>query len=132
MSVKQVIIFRKDLHCRKGKLAAQVAHASLKVFFDRMVEIGDDRYEIGPGEGWDWPLVKEWIDGSFTKIVLGCQDEPEILALEAKAKEAGLPTALVVDNGLTEFHGVKTVTCLAIGPDDPEKIDKVTGHLKPL
>jgi len=132
MNVKQVIVARRDLHCRKGKLAAQVAHASLKVFFDRMRPLYSEGLSIAPRDDWDWPLVKEWIDGSFTKIVLGCQDEPEILALEAKAKEAGLPTALVVDNGLTEFHGVKTVTCLAIGPDDPEKIDKVTGHLTPL
>ena len=33
--VKQVIIFRRDLNMRKGKIAAQVAHASMKVFFDR-------------------------------------------------------------------------------------------------
>jgi len=34
--VKQVIVVRKDLNMRKGKIAAQASHASLKVFFDRM------------------------------------------------------------------------------------------------
>ena len=35
MNVKQVIVLRKDLNMRKGKMVAQGAHASMKVFFDR-------------------------------------------------------------------------------------------------
>ena len=31
---KQVIVMRKDLNMRKGKMIAQGSHASLKVFFD--------------------------------------------------------------------------------------------------
>lgn len=34
MIVKQVIVIRKDLNMRKGKMIAQGAHASMKVFFD--------------------------------------------------------------------------------------------------
>jgi len=34
MEVKQVIVLRKDLQMRKGKMIAQGAHASMKVFFD--------------------------------------------------------------------------------------------------
>ena len=37
---------------------------------------------------------------------------------------------LCVDAGRTEFHGVPTATCCAIGPDWPERIDPITGHLK--
>jgi len=33
---------------------------------------------------------------------------------------------------LTEFHGQPTRTCLAIGPDDADKTDAVTGHLQLL
>jgi len=32
----------------------------------------------------------------------------------------------------TEFHGVPTNTCLAIGPDLAEKIDSITGDLELL
>jgi PTH2 family peptidyl-tRNA hydrolase len=39
---------------------------------------------------------------------------------------------LIIDSGKTEFGGVPTKTCLAIGPDYSEKIDKVTGNLKLL
>ncbi len=35
-NIKQVLVIRKDLNMSPGKLAAQVAHASMKVFFDRM------------------------------------------------------------------------------------------------
>ena len=49
-----------------------------------------------------------------------------------KAKDAGLNVCEIIDNGLTEFHGVKTKTCLAIGPDLSDKIDPITGNLKLL
>jgi peptidyl-tRNA hydrolase len=32
-STKQVIVIRTDLNMRKGKMCAQAAHASMKVFF---------------------------------------------------------------------------------------------------
>lgn len=34
---KQVIVMRTDLKMRKGKMIAQGAHASMKVFFDAML-----------------------------------------------------------------------------------------------
>jgi peptidyl-tRNA hydrolase, PTH2 family len=39
---------------------------------------------------------------------------------------------LITDAGHTEFKGVPTKTCLAIGPNDVDEIDVVTGHLKLL
>lgn len=39
---------------------------------------------------------------------------------------------MIEDNGLTEFHGVKTKTCIGIGPWVSEEIDKFTKHLKLL
>lgn len=38
MLTKQVIVLRKELNMQKGKIATQVAHASMKVFFDRMIK----------------------------------------------------------------------------------------------
>jgi hypothetical protein len=35
-----------------------------------------------------------------------------------------------IDSGKTEFHGVPIRTCLAIGLDDAEKIDEITGSLQ--
>ena len=67
---------------RKGKMIAQGAHASMKVFFDHFRDSGDDCYEIGPDEDWIWSDVKTWIDGSFTKIAVGVSSIDEFLAIK--------------------------------------------------
>jgi PTH2 family peptidyl-tRNA hydrolase len=134
--VKQVIVMRKDLKMRKGKMIAQGAHASMKVFFDRisfcdLVEKLDDKliYEM---KIISTPEMKEWAMGIFKKICVGVDAEQELLDVYNKAHDAGLPCAKIVDAGLTEFHGVPTLTCCAIGPANEDKIDIITGHLKLL
>ena len=131
-AIKQVIVIRTDLNMRKGKMCSQAAHASMKVFFDQMDESGDDCYEIGPSEYWNWKDVKSWIDGAFTKIVVGCSSEEELFSLKYDAMEAKLPNAVIQDSGATEFGGNPTYTALAIGPANAEDIDKITKHLKLL
>ncbi len=46
--------------------------------------------------------------------------------------EKGLVCSLIIDAGLTEFGGVPTRTCIAIGPNWSDEIDEITGHLKLL
>jgi PTH2 family peptidyl-tRNA hydrolase len=74
----------------------------------------------------------EWINnGKMTKATVYVDTEEELKAIYAKAM-LGLnhpPCHMITDSGKTEFGGVPTVTCLAIGPDDAEKIDRITGHL---
>lgn len=127
--VKQVIILRKDLNMRKGKMVAQGAHASLKAILD----LG---YNLEPR--WLDPVfaipytneaVFKWINTNFKKITLYVNSEQELLDLLAKALEARLPRALIVDSGLTEFKGVPTTTALAIGPAYDDELDPITGHL---
>jgi PTH2 family peptidyl-tRNA hydrolase len=142
MSVKQVIVMRKDLNMRKGKMIAQGCHASMKVFFDRcsrsviegFLDISlctspDDpqkyRYSFNATED-----EKDWISGIFTKICVSVDSEEELLQVYNKALELNLPASLIEDCGLTEFKGVPTKTCCAIGPAKSEEIDKVTGGLK--
>jgi len=73
-----------------------------------------------------------WFEGLFTKICLQCSSEEELLKLYDEAKAAGLTVHLITDSGLTEFAGVPTKTCIAIGPNEAEDIDKITKHLKLL
>lgn len=138
--VKQVIVVRKDLKMRKGKLAAQVAHASMKVISDKLAKYVGTSDEV-TGEPIPEPgrieyllfdvsqELQEWIDGSFTKIVVGVDSEEELLALYHAAEERGILCSLVTDKGLTEFHGVPTNTCVAIGPDRVAVIDDLTNDL---
>lgn len=128
---KQTIVVRKDLKMRKGKIAAQAAHASMKVFFDRMEETEMESESGDILKGYVFPATDEmraWIDGMFTKIVVGCNSEQEIFDLELKAQRLGVPCAVIVDNGLTEFHGEKTVTCIALGPADAETLEELTSQ----
>lgn len=132
MSVKQVIVVRTDLNMRKGKMIAQGAHASLKVFLDHGMLIHDGDK---PSTLQIWPVttdMAEWLKGSFTKICVGVESEEAFLAIRDAAVAANLYCAAIQDTGRTEFHMVPTWTALAIGPDKAEDIDKITGHLKLL
>jgi len=142
MNVKQVIVMRKDLNMRKGKIAAQAAHASMKVFFDRMTKVFRDDFVIygkdinvkgAPVKGQFkielTPEMEHWKEGPFTKVCVYVNSEEELLDIVEKAKGSGLPVALITDSGKTEFNGVPTNTCCAIGPDLSEKIDEITGKL---
>jgi len=122
-AIKQVLLYRRDLKMRKGKIAAQCAHASLKVLLDRATDAGDDRLTIQMD-----PAMAAWVRGRFTKIVLSVESEADLLAAHAAAQAAGLPCALIVDSGLTEFGGVPTRTTVAIGPAPSALIDPITGR----
>ncbi len=134
--IKQVIVMRTDLGMRKGKMIAQGAHASMKVFFDRS-EVLQDSLPDDPANPFylDIDLTEEmrlWVQGLFTKVCVQAGSEEELRELYAKARGAKLPCALIEDAGKTEFHGVPTPTCIAIGPADASAIDEITGHLKLL
>jgi len=133
--VKQVIVIRKDLNMRKGKIAAQVAHAAMKVFFDRMIFTEQLSHnatkkievaKIGPIT----PEMKKWMVGAFTKVVVSVNSEEEIYDLAKRATDLDiLLHAVIIDSGFTEFHGNKTTTCIALGPDKSKKIDELTRDL---
>lgn len=202
-NIKQVIVVRTDLNMRKGKMCAQVAHASTKVFFDRMwtpkwqseedcelcnwetdckmqnwsKRTPEEDKDVYPNSNpclayktnvyytnFTTEMIK-WKNGSFAKIVVGCNSEQELFDLQKQAEEEGIVNALILDNGNTEFKqdcpeckgygqllsgfshiqqipcercnetgkiNKQTYTCLAIGPDLSDKIDKITGGLKLL
>lgn len=156
-NVKQVIIMRKDLNMRKGKIAAQAAHASMAVILNLM-ELSSTRYDpiidadISRLGGFDDPAsgdiiersitldtakekelaIHEWLSGSFTKICVSVNSEEELLAIHKQAQEAGIICSLIQDSGVTEFNGVPTYTAVAIGPALVDEINKITGDLKLL
>ena len=116
---KQVIVMRKDLNMRRGKQIAQGCHASLKVLLDNQ-------------KRWEEPAIKSWLEGLFAKICVSVNSETELLDVYEKALNLGIPCSLILDSGLTEFNGVPTLTCCAIGPWWREEIDVITGGLQLL
>jgi len=71
-----------------------------------------------------------WLEGSLRKVTVKVGSEQELLAVYDKALAAGLVVHMITDRGLTEFGGVPTRTCLAVGPDYDDLIDPVTGDLE--
>lgn len=125
---------RKDLNMRKGKMVAQGAHASMAVilnFFESIVDRMDDSTKYFAQFEKNSP-VQQWLEGKFTKICVSVDSEQQLIEIFNDAQAAKLPCAMITDSGLTEFNGVPTKTCCAIGPWHSEEIDKITGHLKLL
>jgi peptidyl-tRNA hydrolase, PTH2 family len=114
--MKQILVLRKDLGMRCGKMCSQAAHASMKATLENL----------------NHQNVKEWLAGPFTKIAVSVNSEEDLFEIMNKAKDAGLITALITDAGRTEFNGVPTNTCVAIGPATHEDLFPITGSLKLL
>ncbi len=114
MSLKQLILVRNDLKLPKGKLAAQVGHACVEAVLKS-----------------DKQKVKEWRSEGSAKIVVKVENKEELYRYNQLAKDSGLTTALITDAGKTVI-APGTETCVAIGPDEEEKIDEITGKLKLL
>jgi peptidyl-tRNA hydrolase, PTH2 family len=125
---KQVIVIRRDLRMRRGKEIAQGAHAATAWLTDRVLQ------NMMPN-GTVAHLVlssaqQAWLQSSFRKVTVKVNSEEELIAVYQEALDAGLEVHLVTDRGLTEFGGIPTRTCLAVGPDYDDLIDPVTGGLE--
>lgn len=135
MKIKQVIVMRKDLNMRKGKIAAQACHACVAALVKATAT--NNGYL-----DWDFKEDKikcvskndrylcDWLNDSFTKVCVYVESEEELLKVKEEGDKRHLISVVITDNGLTEFHGEKTITCLAFEPLPSDIIDKVTGNLK--
>jgi peptidyl-tRNA hydrolase, PTH2 family len=109
---KQVILVRTDLKLPKGKMAAQVAHASV----DCVLKSYRSK-------------VMRWKRIGMKKIVLKVSDLSELKKYQKLAIEHGIKSSLITDAGRTTVKA-GTTTVLGIGPDISSKIDEITGKLK--
>lgn len=140
---KQIIIVRKDLNMSHGKMAAQVSHASM-AFLTRLIQnhyVGDvldiklnekdtcriETFDI------DKRLFDEWINGTFTKVILEAKNKNQLLKAKTLAEENGMiedkDFFLIRDNCYTELtpedEDGRTLTCIGFTPMDADKIDKI-------
>jgi len=125
--IKQVLVIRRDLCMRRGKEIAQGAHASMafltKAFADersRGADPGSLRLKVGP-EVWSWLAARH------ATVTLQAPDLETLLRVESEARARRIEAHVVTDLGLTEFAGRPTITALALGPDQADAIDAITG-----
>lgn len=117
MASKLVVCVRTDLSMGKGKLAAQVGHASVDA---ALAARRSDRSSFDA-----------WKDAGQPKVVVGVDGIEELEAIERQARDANLPTTTITDAGRTQLEP-GTTTCLAVGPARAGRLDPVTGHLSLL
>ena len=130
--VKQVIVMRKDLNMTRGKLVAQGSHASLGAVLQLMDVDYYGEHSVRTLRLMNNTPITQWLHGPFIKICVSVNSEEELLSIYNQANLAGLNTVLIEDNGLTMFNGVKTKTCICIGPNWSNEIDPITKNLKLL
>ena len=109
--MKQAIVARTDIGMGTGKLAAQVAHASLSAY-----------------EKADSQLQSQWKQGGQKKVVLKGESERQLHELSEIADSKAVPNAIIRDAGHTQLEP-GTVTALAVGPAADDRVDSVTGEL---
>ena len=110
--MKQVVIINESLKLPRGKLAAQVAHASVASFL-----ASSSSHQ------------QTWLEVGMPKVVLSASSEEEVIEYYQKALTANLPTQLIKDAGKTVI-AAGTITCVGIGPALEREVDQITGHLK--
>lgn len=133
---KQMIVMRRDLKMRKGKIAAQAGHACVTAVLaalareQRLGQVqADETGVMLTQDGQSATPLSEWFARGVAKVCVYVDSEEELLEIDRKAKAVGILSALICDSGLTEFHGQPTYTCLAFEPALPEKVDPITGEL---
>ena len=133
---KMMIVMRRDLKMRKGKIAAQAGHACVEAILMALHSegrMGDlvmtaDGMDINCEEKEHTPL-SEWFAYGSAKICVYVDSEEALLDIAKKAQEKGIMAAVITDAGMTEFHGIPTKTCLALEPLPAEVADELTGGL---
>ena len=133
---KMMIVMRRDLNMRKGKIAAQAGHACIDVILTALnkegrltdFEMTVDGLVLKNIDKSVSPL-SEWFMYGCAKVCVYVDSEEALLDIAQKAKEKEIIASVITDAGVTEFHGVPTKTCLALEPLPTDIADELTGHL---
>jgi PTH2 family peptidyl-tRNA hydrolase len=137
-NTKMVIVMRKFKGLRTGKYASQACHASMafltKDIFRRYMGTMGSPFNHSEFINNDYDedvkdVIQHWLENSFRKICVYVDSELELEDLHKRALDKGMISHMVEDNGATEFNGVKTKTCIAIGPAEDSKFFGLTDHL---
>jgi peptidyl-tRNA hydrolase, PTH2 family len=117
--LRMLFFVRTDLNMTKGKMAAQVGHATQYLITKQYLGI---------------PTIEflDWLNSDSIKICLKVSSEEELLKFNSLGKKLGINTELVTDKGFTLFDGVETRTAVGWGPILKETHVDYTSHLKLL
>ncbi len=139
--MRQLIIARKDLNMSPGKLAAQVAHASV-AFISNQIRGRGERLALSNEYVaqifMDKNVYEQWFCGIFTKTICEAKNKNQLLKAKAIAEELGMIEGkdffLIKDACNTELipeeideNGIgRTLTCIGFKPLDDEIAWKIS------
>ncbi len=133
---KMMIVMRRDLKMRKGKIAAQAGHACIDAVLMALNKEGRLNDLEMTHSGIDLRLtdkpaspLSDWFMHGCAKICVYVDSEDALLDIAQKAEGKGIIASVITDAGMTEFHGIPTKTCLALEPLPAEIADELTGSL---
>ena len=133
---KMMIVMRRDLKMRKGKIAAQAGHACVEAVLMALSKEGrpDDFEMTADGlalKNTDKPSspLSDWFMYGCAKVCVYVDSEVALLDIAEKAKERGIIASVITDAGMTDFYGISTKTCLALEPLPADIADELTGDL---
>ena len=122
--LKQAIIIRKDLNLNKRDLASTVARASLKFIIENNeAERGNQLLVSLSSE------EQAWLTGSFSQDILGVTNRDQLDDIMFRAQIMGIEAYPVFVPGNSENPDM---SCVALGPDDHDVINRLIHSLKPL
>ena len=137
---KQIIVARLDLRMSAGKLATQASHASMAFLTNAMRKNARraDSQTVRVELDIDYGLWEGWINGIFTKVVLGVKNKADMDKLLRRAERHGLVRDrdffCIYDNCLTELKAEEQdgtcLTCVGFRPMTDEEIDPVTKRVR--
>ena len=111
------LVVRTDLKMTPGKICAQCGHAAVGA-----VQNFPPRHR---------DLMRLWRHTGSSKVVLKVAGEQDLLKITTGAKWSGVNCFVVRDAGKTEVEA-GSITVVAVGPDEVERVDAITGSLKLL
>lgn len=121
--LKQVIVVRRDLKMRQGKSVSQGSHASGEFMREQLIAaLAGSPITLSSDE-------VEWMTLGMAKITVKADTLEQFEEIAEHARRRGLKVRTITDSGRTEFHGVPTMTALAIGPTRSAYVDPITGGL---
>ena len=129
--LKMMIVMRRDLGMRKGKIAAQAGHACVEAVLSTLARdhaferLQEGRHQYLEND----PDVLRWLAEGEAKVCVYVDGEERLTEIQRQCSDAGILSVMIHDAGRTEFHGAVTATCLATEPVTDSRISPITGNL---
>lgn len=115
--VRMYFLVRTDLGMGKGKIAAQVAHAAMR--------LGIRCQEHQPD------VLHQYLDSGERKIVLKTNDVQDLVNVFQDLVDHDFPATIIEDAGHTQIEA-GTMTVLGVGPARAADLEEFLGHFKLL